>query len=231
MKFLVLLVFGSFLSLTTLVAQGVNQVDANGERDGLWQKFYEGTSQLRYEGTFQHGKEVGTFKFYCQECKTVPTVVKEFKANSVLSNVKYYTPKGDLVSVGAMDGKERIGEWVYYHKNSQKVMTREFYKNGKRDGKKTTFYLNDLITEETTYLNGVKEGANNYYSPDGVLLKKLQYRNDALFGAAIYYDAVGNISIEGTYKNDKKHGLWKYYKNGELTLEEIYPKPLKKSQN
>ena len=65
MKFLVLLVFGSFLSLTTLVAQGVNQVDANGERDGLWQKFYEGTSQLRYEGTFQHGKEVGTFKFYC----------------------------------------------------------------------------------------------------------------------------------------------------------------------
>ncbi len=35
MKFLVLLVFGSFLSLTPLVAQVVNQVDANGERDGL----------------------------------------------------------------------------------------------------------------------------------------------------------------------------------------------------
>jgi antitoxin component YwqK of YwqJK toxin-antitoxin module len=231
MKFLFLFVLGSFLSLTSLVAQEINQVDANGERHGLWQKKYKGTSQLRYEGTFDHGKEIGTFKFYCEDCKKIPIAVKEFNANSAISDVKYYSPKGKLLSEGKMDGKERIGEWLYYHKKSSKVMTREFYKNGELDGQKTTYYLNDVVTEETNYIGGLKEGANNYYSPDGILLKKLQYRNDLLVGPAVYYDAGGNISIEGNYKKDKKHGLWKYYKNGKLILEEIFPKPAKKAKN
>jgi antitoxin component YwqK of YwqJK toxin-antitoxin module len=231
MKFLFLFLLGSFLSLTDLVAQEINQVDANGERHGLWQKNYKGTSQLRYEGTFEHGKEIGTFKFYCEDCKKAPMAVKEFEPNTVISDVKYYTPKGKLVSEGRMDGKKRIGEWLYYHKKSSKVMTSEFYKNGKLDGQKTTFYLNDVITEETTYIEGLKQGSNNYYSPEGILLKKLQYRSDVLVGSALYYDAGGNISIEGTYKNGKKHGLWRYYKNGKVILEEIYPKPLKKTKN
>jgi antitoxin component YwqK of YwqJK toxin-antitoxin module len=231
MKFLFLFLLGSFLSFTTLVAQEINQVDADGERHGLWQKKYEGTSQLRYEGTFDHGKEIGTFKFYCEDCKNMPIAIKEFKANSTTSGVKYYTIKGKLVSEGEMDGKERIGEWLYYHKKSSKLMTSEFYKNGKLEGLKKTFYLNDVVAEETAYLNGLKEGLNNYYSPDGILLKKLQYRNDLLVGPAFYYDSGGNISIEGNYKKGKKHGLWKYYKNGKVFLEEIYPKPIIKAKD
>ena len=231
MKFLFLFFLGSFLSLTSLPAQVINQVDANGKRHGLWQKNYKGTNQLRYEGAFEHGKEVGTFKFYCEDCKKMPMAVKEFKANSAISDVKYYTSKGKLVSEGKMDGKERIGEWLYYHKKSSKVMTSEFYKNGKLNGLKKTFYLNDVITEETTYVNGMKEGPNNYYSPEGILLKKLQYRNDVLVGPALYYDSGGNISIKGNYKKGKKHGLWKYYKNGKVFLEEKYPKPLMRAKN
>jgi antitoxin component YwqK of YwqJK toxin-antitoxin module len=231
MKFLSLFLLVVSLCLSNLVAQEINQVDANGDRHGLWQKKYKGKSQLRYEGTFDHGKEIGIFKFYCENCKKVPMATKEFEANSAVSDVKYYTPNGKLVSEGKMDGKKRIGAWLYYHKKSSKVMTSEFYKNGKLDGQKTTFYLNDVITEETTYIDGLKEGLNNYYSPDGILLKKLQYRKDVLVGPAIYYDAGGNISIEGNYKNGKKHGVWKYYKNGKLVLEEIFPKPFKKTEN
>jgi antitoxin component YwqK of YwqJK toxin-antitoxin module len=231
MKFLFLFLLGSFLSLPSVLAQEINQLDANGERHGLWKKNYQATSQLRYEGTFEHGKEVGIFKFYCEDCKKTPIAVKEFKANSSISDVKYYSPDGKLVSEGKMDGKERIGEWLYYNKKTSKVMTREFYKNGKLDGQKTTFYSNDVITEETMYIDGLKEGENNYFSPEGVILKKLQYRNDLLVGLALYYDADGNISIEGNYKEGKKNGLWKYYKNGKVFLEEIYPKPYKKAKN
>ena len=52
------------LVLTNVNAQSINQFDANGERHGLWKKNFEGTDQPRYEGTFDHGKEVGIFKFY-----------------------------------------------------------------------------------------------------------------------------------------------------------------------
>jgi antitoxin component YwqK of YwqJK toxin-antitoxin module len=224
---LIIIIVGVFLISFSVSAQDdINKMDAQGKRHGLWKKMYPGTKQLRYEGTFEHGKEVGTFKFYCEECKDKPMAVKEFNANDDISYVKYYTIKGKLVSEGKMKDKDRIGEWIYYHEKSNEIMTKEQYVNGKLDGIKTTYYPNGKITEEITYKNGVMEGENNYYSVDGKLLKKLNYKNEKLQGPATYYDANGNVTIEGFYKNDKKDGLWKYYKNGKVELEETYPKPI-----
>ncbi len=225
-NFVFLLFLGIILCSPLAFSQGgINQMDAQGKRHGVWKKNYEGTTQLRYEGTFEHGKEVGEFKFYCLECKANPTVTKHFNDKDDIAEVKYFTIKGKLVSEGKMKDKDRIGEWVYYHEKSKKVMTRENYINGKLDGKVITYYPNGIITEEINYKNGIKEGEDNYYSPDGILLKKLLYRNDELQGAALHYDAFGNIVIEGFYKDGKKHGLWKYYKDGKVVLEETYPKP------
>ncbi len=215
-----------FLNLSLCAAQeGYNQFDANNERHGPWKKYFEGSRQLRYEGQFEHGKEVGTFKFYCEDCKDQPMVVKEFSSKDNTADVKYFTIKGKLVSEGKMEGKERIGEWLYYHKKSSDIMSRENYLDGKIHGKKITYYPNGQITEELSYENGLMQGENHYYSPEGILLKKLRYSNDQLHGEATYYDASGNVSIKGFYKEGKKHGLWQYYKNGEVVLEETFPKP------
>lgn len=218
--------FGIILLCTNAFPQSeINQMDAQGQRHGLWQKTYPGSKQLRYEGTFEHGKEVGEFKFYCAECKDKPSVVKDFSSKDDIANVKYFTIKGKLVSEGKMKAKDRIGEWLYYHEKTKAVMTSENYENGMLHGKVVTYYPNGKITEESNYKKGIKEGENNYYSPDGVLLKKLFYKDDELQGEAFYYDGYGNVIIEGFYKNGKKHGLWKYYKDGKVTLEETFPKP------
>ncbi|WP_347374859.1 hypothetical protein [Aequorivita sp. Q41] len=214
--------FGNVFSQTE-----INQLDADGNRHGVWKKTYEGTDQLRYEGTFDHGKEIGEFKFYCETCKETPIVTKKYNGKDAIADVKYFTNKGKLVSEGKMKDKDRIGAWVYYHKDSKNVMTLENYSNGKLEGKATTYYPDGKITEETLYKNGLKEGENIYYSPEGIVLKKLFYKQDQLQGSAFYYDAYGNVIIEGFYKDDKKHGLWKYYKNGKVILEETFPKPNK----
>ncbi|MDC8003389.1 hypothetical protein POV27_04965 [Aureisphaera galaxeae] len=219
--------FSLCIGITAITAQEINQFDSNGERHGVWKKKFPGTNQLRYEGQFEHGKEVGVFKFYCKDCKKQPACVRTYDKSGV-AKVQYFTASGKLVSEGNMIQKDRDGEWVYYHKKGSSVMTREFYKNGKLEGKKTTYYPNGQVTEELNFINGSKEGENLYYSPDGVLLKKLKYQNDKLQGAAEYYDAHGNVTIKGNYREGKKHGLWKYYKNGKVELEETYPKPLKK---
>lgn len=202
----------------------INQNDENGKRHGLWIKTFPNSKQVRYEGVFEHGKEIGEFKFYCDNCKNQPAVVKNFAGKDDMADVKYFTPKGKLVSEGKMKLKDRIGEWIYYHKNSKEVMTREFYKNGKLDGVVTTYYPNGKITEEINYSNGLKEGANNYYSYEGVLLKKLLYKNDKLHGPAIYYDGYGKILHEGAYKNGRQNGIWKNYEDGKLISEESFPK-------
>lgn len=226
MRFALFFFYGIICFLKPLSAQEqINAFDDNGKRHGVWKKYFEGTDQLRYEGKFEHGKEVGTFKFYCDECKSQPMVVKKFSDRDNSAEVQYFTIKGKLVSKGKMIGKQREGEWLFYHENTDVVMSRENYVDGKLDGKKYTYYPNGLTTEEISYKNGVMEGENLYYGPDGTLLKKLKYVNDELHGEAIYYDAYGNVTIKGHYKNGKKHGLWQYFKDGKVTLEETYPKP------
>ena len=209
---------------TTLAQDKINQYDADGNRHGVWKKYYESSDQLRYEGTFDHGKEIGVFKYYCGDCEDNPTVIKTFNDNDSSAHVQFLTVKGKLVSEGKMIGKDRIGEWVYYHKSSDKVMTREFYKKGKLEGMKVTYYTNDQITEETEYKNGLKEGIDNFYSPEGIQIKKLLYKNGLMHGPAYYYDSKGSIILEGNYKEGKKDGLWKHYKDGVLIKEETFPK-------
>lgn len=217
-----------FFNVFSYSQDSINQLDDQGKMHGVWKKTYPNSTQLRYEGTFNHGKEVGTFKYYCETCGKQPTVISVFSDNDNSVWVQYFTIDGKLVSEGKMIAKEREGEWVSYHEKSKQVMSREVYQKGKLHGKQTTYYPNGKITEEITYQNGIKEGENLYYSPEGVIIKKLQYRNDILEGPATYYDAFGVVVIEGNYKQGKKHGLWRYFKNGKLELEETYPKPLNK---
>ncbi len=227
MKLKFLIILSVVFSIFTANSQSeINQFDAQGKRHGIWEKKYEKSDQIRYSGQFNHGKEIGIFKYYCKDCLSKPSVIKTFNDQDNSALVKYLTKKGKAISEGKMIGKNRVGEWIYYHKkNSNVIMTKEFYKDGKLDGQKITYYLNSKIAEEVTYVNGIKQGKNNYYSPTGVLLKKLLYKNDELHGPASYYDGSGNITLEGNYKEGKKHGIWKTYKNGKFVKEEVFPKP------
>ncbi len=202
----------------------INQFDDDGKRHGLWRKTYENSDQVRYEGNFYHGKEIGEFKFYCSDCKKEPSMIKTFNDSDAIARVVYYAKSGRVLSEGKMDGKNRIGEWIYYHKQGKSVMTREYYENGELQGIKTVYYLNHKIAEEIEYKKGVKEGLNNYYSPQGVILKKLLYVNGELHGSAAYYDAYGNITLKGNYKRGRKDGIWQHYKDGNFVKEEKYPK-------
>lgn len=225
---MILFFFLGTISFTAISQSDINQTDAEGKRHGLWKKFYDGTSQLRYEGTFDHGKEVGEFKFFCEDCKDKPSVIKNFNSKDDIAHVKYLDKKGKTISEGKMKGHQRVGEWIIYHQKSQQPMSRENYEDGKLHGKKTTYYPNGTVTEEVEYKMGLREGENSFYSPSGILIKKLQYKADELQGPAFYFDGHGNITIEGFYKNDKKHGLWKYYQNGSVVLEETYPRKYEK---
>ncbi|MGV6828584.1 MAG: toxin-antitoxin system YwqK family antitoxin [Flavobacteriales bacterium] len=208
----------------------LNQFDENGKRHGKWKKYFENSKQIRYQGTFNHGKEIGTFYFYCSDCGDQPMVIKEFSKKNDTTFVQFFAKKGKLASQGYMINKKRVGEWLYFQKVGNQIMTKEFYVDGKLEGLKTTYYKNNVVAEEVTYHNDVKEGIAKVYSFTGVLLKKLPYHKDQLNGKVVYYDANGLIEIEGIYKNGLKDGIWSYYKNGKFIKEELFPKPRKKKK-
>lgn len=235
MKCIVALFIAFFVITETVAQEDQAPVDANGKRHGTWKKYHPKTysdhsnvkKQLRYEGTFEHGKEIGVFKFYCEKCGEQPSVIKKFDADGT-AQVTFYTIKGAVVSTGKMKGKQRIGEWIYYHKNSKAIMTRETYKNGKVEGIKTVYYPNGKIAETSMMKEDKMNGENKFYTDSGVLLKHFNYVDNKLHGPVKYYDATGTIKTEGQYKNDRKDGIWKYYNKGKLEKEEKFPKPQKK---
>jgi antitoxin component YwqK of YwqJK toxin-antitoxin module len=199
-------------------AQNINQFDANGKRHGVWRKNFNKTKILRYEGKFNHGKEVGTFKFYKNlDNKAVLTATRTFNPNNNIAEVKFFSSKQKLISEGKMRGKTYIGKWVYYHKNSPVVMTEEYYNDkGELHGKRNTYYKNGKIEEKALYKEGKLDGESFWYSGNGNVLRHYIYVNGKLHGPAKTYDFKGNLESEGEYQNNRKHGIWRFYKNGEF---------------
>ncbi|WP_391593490.1 toxin-antitoxin system YwqK family antitoxin [Winogradskyella sp.] len=208
--------------LTNLQAQDVvNQYDEEGRRHGMWSKNYYETNQKRYEGLFNHGKEVDTFKYYkLSNGKSVLSAIKVFNAKDSLADITFFASNKKVISKGSMKGKSYIGQWIYFHKNSELPMIIEhFNTEGQLDGEKKTLYKNGQVAELVHYKNGKLNGEALWYTENNQLLKKAEYKDGLLNGLTINYDASGNITSTGPYLEDRKAGIWKYYEAGELKKE------------
>ncbi len=205
-------------------AQTFNKYDADGKRDGKWKKNFEGTQVVRYEGTFQNGKEIGVFKFYKNvKGKAVLSATREFNPNKNTAKVTFLASNGNIISEGMMRDKIYIGDWKYYHSNGKQIMTLEHYnEEGLLEGTKYIYYLSGQIAEQALYKNGKLHGKTTGYAENGAIIKEHQYKMGELHGEAKFYDEAGALVVEGVYRNDQKHGIWKYYENGTLKEEKDF---------
>ncbi|MEE9349078.1 MAG: hypothetical protein V3U80_03460 [Flavobacteriaceae bacterium] len=210
-KLILILTF--ILSLQTVIAQN-NNIDTNEKRHGIWKKTYK-SGNIRYQGEFNHGKEIGIFKFYKNVASSKPYIIKEYNNSNTEAIVKFYSSKGVLETLGSMNGKNRIGRWEYYHKDGITIRIIENYLNGKLNGKYTSFYENKKPSIEAHYKNGKLDGLYKRYAVLGHVYQELTYSNGTLNGKAIYHDREsGDIIKSGQYINDEKVGTWQIYIDG-----------------
>ncbi|MDI9258098.1 toxin-antitoxin system YwqK family antitoxin [Flavobacterium sedimenticola] len=202
-------VFVLFFCTLSALSQDFNKLDENGKKHGLWKGFYEESKRPRYEGTFEHGKEVGVFKFFDDTKAGTVIATRDFSANDNSCYTIFYNQKNNKVSEGKVVNKLFEGEWKYYHEDSPIVMTLEYYTNGKLNGVRKVFYRSGVLAEETTYKNGIKEGAYKSYAENGVVLEESYFKNGLNEGMATYRNATNQIVSQGLYKNGKKVGKWK----------------------
>lgn len=228
MNFLKLLFLLSVVLFTGILtfAQDINQLDANGKRHGIWKKTFDDSKILRYEGEFDHGVEIGLFKFYKNiDNKAVLTATKKFDGVKGTAYVTFYASTGKVISEGLMIGKLFIGEWKYYQQRSNDLLTLEHYNNdGLLDGDRLVYYENSQIAEKKHYSNGKLDGSSVWFSENGTMLKEFFYVNDELHGPSKYYSPKGEIIAEGRYKNGQKNGVWKFYEDGKLKEEKDFSK-------
>jgi antitoxin component YwqK of YwqJK toxin-antitoxin module len=207
-----------------------NKLDENGKKHGVWKGYFEESKRLRYEGTFEHGKEIGTFNYY-DDTKAVNIIgVRIFNSKDNSAYTTFYDQKKNIVSEGKVIEKLKDGIWKYYHEASKVIMTQENYKLGKLIGTKTIYYKDGKIAEETNYIDGIKNGVYKNFSEKGVLLETVTYNNDEYDGLATYKSIDDKITSQGVFKNGKKIGIWKFYTDGKLVKSENFNKQGKKFQ-
>ncbi len=228
-SFILIVLFSSYL-----FAQNINQLDANGARHGVWEKKFKNTNLIRYQGQFNHGKEVGLFKFYKRyKNKSVLSATKLFNANDNVAEVHFLDVYGKVISEGRMHGKTYVGTWKYYQNNTNLLLTLERYDdNGELNGERVVYYPNGtVVAEKQNYNNGKLQGKSFSFAKNGQVVKIYNYQNGLLQGKAQFFNTKGDLLSEGQYKNDKKDGVWKHYEDGKLVNEKDYtyvPKYIKK---
>jgi antitoxin component YwqK of YwqJK toxin-antitoxin module len=207
-----------YLLLTsgTVSAQSkINQFDAEGKRHGVWKKMHR-NGNIRYQGKFEHGKEVGTFKFYAITGEKHPMVIKKFQGYSGIVDVHFFSKKGIVESQGKMEGKKRVGIWTYFFNDGKTVLSTETYKDGLLDGEVKIFYKSGKITEISHYKSGKLHGNRIRYSDTGVVNENLTYKNGIMNGPAVIYDEKGEIFARGSYENGVRTGVWEFNMDGEM---------------
>ena len=218
----------SFLLIQTGIAQEkTNQLDAKGKKDGLWKGVFEESKRPRYEGTFEHGVEVGTFKYFDDTKAQSLIGTRVFSEKGTVALTTFFDQKGNKVSEGKTVNRLNEGVWNYYHKGSKQLMKVENYKNGKLEGVQKIYFPTGEIAEETTFKNGLREGIYKIYVQNGNVVEESTFKNNQYHGPAIFRDAGGQIISKGNFVNNEKKGIWEFYKDGKLDKKENYPLKIK----
>jgi antitoxin component YwqK of YwqJK toxin-antitoxin module len=226
MKQLFKIVFFIF-SISIFSQTDINKLDSNGKKIGLWKGVFEDTQRPRYEGTFDHDKEVGLFKFFDNTKESNLIATREFNSTDNSAYTIFFDVNKNKISEGKVLNKLYEGLWIYYHKGSKVIMTSENYKNGKLDGARTVNFKSGKPAEISNYKNGVLDGVYLKNDENGVTLEQSFYVNGELNGVTTYRAPDGLVVARGKFRKGIKVGIWQFFENGKLESEENYDKPIR----
>lgn len=212
-----IIVFLISLLFSVLHAQTENnKLDSKGLKHGIWKGVYEESKRPRYQGTFEHGKEVGVFQFFDDTQKGDVIATREFNPKDNSAYTIFYDQNKNKVSEGKVVNKLFEGEWKYYHYASPAIMTTENYKNGKLEGVRTVYFLNGKVAEQINYVDNLKQGAYKKYTESGIVLEESFFKNNEYDGLAIFRNDSGIIVAKGMFAKGLKTGTWDVLENGKL---------------
>jgi antitoxin component YwqK of YwqJK toxin-antitoxin module len=233
-----------FLALNCLsVFSQVNQVDAKGKKQGKWEKTYPESRAYEYKGQFKDDKPVGTFYYFYPSTKKKAIVVHDEKTSRSVANL--YHESGVPLAFGIYKNQKKDSVWTHYGP-SGKLSFKETYKDGKLNGKKTIYYVPELVDDKSqnvamieNYVNDVKHGDVTEYFDDGTIKSTGKYENGIKVGKFITNHTNGKPMLSENYKNGKLHGYMigydetgkilgrRYYKNGDELRDKALEKWLK----
>ena len=207
------------LSLQLYAQEDLNKTDANGLKQGKWEKKFE-NGQIRYTGQFIDDKPVGAFFYYYENGGKSSEVTYENESD--VSHARFFHKNATIMAEGDYYKRQKHGEWKYYD-NQTALSLIEHYENGVLQGNRVIYFLNGQVSAIEPYENGVKNGAFKEYFPNGMVKLEGTYLDGNFDGDYVQYFDDGTVYIEGQYKAAVKDGQWYYYDGeGGIAVQELW---------
>ncbi|HYQ56977.1 MAG TPA: hypothetical protein VEP89_06480 [Draconibacterium sp.] len=195
----ILLLIVPFLS----VAQ-INQTDANGLRQGLWQKKQD-NGRLSYEGKFKDDRPVGEWKRY-HPGGQVKAII-EYKGDTAFTQLFDVWRK--KVAEGNYVNERKEGVWKIF--NNNRLVADEEFKLGIKHGKSHRYYDTGEVMEEKQWVNNKEEGNYQIFYKSGQPYVQCKMKLGMRNGLFLSNYRNGRTELEAEYRNNLRHGEWKYF--------------------
>ena len=198
---LLLLASGSIVAQNT-----VNQVDAQGQKQGFWEKKDVGGKPI-YQATFKDDKPVGEMKRFHPNGKIKASLI--YSVGSDTSSATLYDEKGQKIAQGKYAGQMKTGEWNYFTEG--KLVSSETFQYNLKNGLAKKYYQSGELLEESNWKNNLKDGLYKAFYKNGKSYLECMYKLGMLDGWCISFYPNGGMETETFYKNKLREGDSKYY--------------------
>lgn len=184
----------------------INQTDANGLRQGFWQKKQD-NGRMIYEGSFKDGKPEGEWKRYHPGGQVKALLNYQQESDSAFAQLFDETRK--KVAEGIYIDQKKEGNWIYFSKG-QKIAEEYFIKGVKNNTSKKYYDTGELM-ETADWINGNQQGKYQIYYKNGEPYLQCKMRDNERNGLCLVHTQSGKLEMEANYKNNLRHGKWKFY--------------------
>ena len=223
MKRLITLLFSVF---AFAILGQVNQTDAKGRKQGIWEKTYPNSRVFQYRGQFKDDKPVGTFTYFYPNQKVKAVVKHDPVGNRSVANL--YHDNGIIMGIGIYRNEQKDSIWLNYGP-SGRISNSETYKNGVLHGLKVIYFVPEdpedktqRIAAKQTFVNGKIDGEFVEYFDNGQMRRTGKYVNFRPDGEWVSYQPTGAKLMLERYKDGKQHGYQIAYDDAGKFANRVY---------
>jgi len=198
----------------------INRTDNEGRKQGFWRKA-DSAGQKIYEGNFVAGIPTGEFRYFYSNgsLKTSSIMTRQGKHAVTVS----YFPNGKKMAAGNYLNEKKDSLWQFFNDITGSLISEEYYKEGKIEGKSRVFYLEGSVSELKYYKNGIPDGIWEQYYTDGKIKLRGSHIAGEKQGLFKTFSLSGRVMVSGQYSSGLQDGIWTYFDDeGAVVKKEFY---------
>ncbi len=202
--------------------------------EGPWIGFHP-NGQLDYRGSLKNGKRTGEWQTFLPNGLNNETIHYNDEGELDGETILYFKgkvynrntfKKDRLVNVVCLneDGKQLFSQGneegnlnVKFYYATGQLQSEGAFKNGKREGKWSIWYIGGVKKEDNYYVDGKVEGEQISYHENGKRKTVIACKEGKANGVYLEYYATGKLKGEGISVNDSPQQQWRsYHENGQV---------------